>query len=408
MKILRFAIFFVTVAVLTAGFIGTVFKKSDENNEMSVGTVETLVKDYSNFAKGQALITDKEITVSAKSVILCTDSGIVLYEKQADVPLPMASITKVMTAVIALEKTEDIKKEVEVNPKAVGIEGSSVYLKPGEKVSFEMLLYSIMLESANDAASAIAYAVCGSEDEFVKAMNEKAVALSMTSTAFKNPHGLSEDGHYTTARDYAKLMSYALENRTFTEIIGTKKKVYPSYDGEMTRVLTNHNRLLNTYKNMIGGKTGFTKSSGRTLVTAAEKDGTKLICITINAPNDWNDHVSLYEKGFDSVRTEIFTTEDCTFGIPVACGTVESVLCGTQKEIRITVKPDEEVTLKYFCPKFLFAPIESGKEVGRIEIYVNGEKKTEEKIYTLTGIEGKEKEEKSGIIKKITDFINEK
>ena len=413
LNIFRASVLIITAVMLVFGLFVKTVEKDGESDGASAAVTDTKERDYSDFASGEPLFSNGEITVSAKSAILCTDSGMLLYEKQADVPLPMASITKVMTAVVALEKlgvndtekTDALKREISVDGRAVGVEGSSVYLKSGERVTLEMLLYSLLLESANDAASAIAIAVSESEEEFVKAMNEKAADISMSSTVFKNPHGLSEDGHYTTARDYARLMAHAIENPVFTEIISAKKKIYPSADGEMTRVLTNHNRLLHTYQNMIGGKTGFTKLSGRTLVTAAEKDGTRLICVTINAPNDWDDHVLLFEKGFKSLKTEILTPESTRICIPVACGIKENVYCAPLESIRATVKPESKVTVKYFCPNILFAPIEGGKEVGRVEIYADGVKLAEAVLYTEEAVCDAPKEEKRSFFKKITGFF---
>lgn len=409
MKYFRSAILIVTAVALILGLFWNLGKTPSGKLDVAADTVVT-ARDYSRFAIGEPLFKEGDISVSAKSAILCTESGILLYEKQADVPLPMASITKVMTAVVAIEMlgTDDVeagmKREVAVDVRAVGVEGSSVYLKPGEKVTIEMLLYSLMLESANDAASAIAYALSGSEDAFVEAMNKKAEELSMNTTVFKNPHGLSEDGHYTTARDYARLMAYATENPLFREIISEKKKIYQSADGELTRVLTNHNRLLHTYKNMIGGKTGFTKLSGRTLVTAAEKDGVRLICVTINASDDWNDHTALYEKSFEIIKTEALTPEKYTVTVPVACGNGQSVTCAVKEEISVTVKPGAEITVKYFCPNILFAPIEAGKEVGRAEFYADGVKVAAGKLYTVEAVEGI-KAEKLGFFERIMDFF---
>lgn len=406
----------ITAAALAFLLIGGYFGKKDDSDKASADGGYTEKRDYSGFALGTPLLSASDISVSARSAVLCTDGGLMLYEKNADIPLPMASITKVMTAVVALEAlakdgtdvTEALKREIQVDKRAVGAEGSSVYLKAGETVTLEMLLYSLMLESANDAALAIAYALFGSEETFVSAMNEKAAELSMSSTAFKNPHGLSEDGHYTTARDYSRLMAYALEDPVFTEMIGTKKKIFSSENGEKTRVLTNHNRLLNTYKNMIGGKTGFTKLSGRTLVTAAEKDGTRLICVTINAPDDWNDHTSLYEKGFSLLRTEILTPEKCSTEIPVAGGAEMLVKCAPRADLKVTVGIDAEVTVKYFCPQILFAPITAERAVGRIEVYADGEKVAEAELYTLSAVDGAEKGENGGALNKLIGFFRKR
>ena len=350
-----------------------------------------------------AMIGLEEISVSAKSAILCTDDGLVLYEKQADIPLPMASITKVMTAIVALEAIKDISVSVEVSSKAVGTEGSSVYLKNGEKVTLEMLLYSAMLESANDATVALAIAVAGSEEGFVSLMNEKAASLGMKSTSFANPHGLPSSEHYTTCEDYARLMAYALKNDAFREIISTRKKIYPSSDGSLTRVLTNHNRLLTTYKDMIGGKTGFTKTSGRTLVTAAERDGTTLICVTINASNDWNDHTELFDEGFQRVNTQKFS---CQRTIPLAGGKSERIKCSFSEDISITSENGTDIEVIYTLPHMIFAPVSKGQRVGYAVFYQNGKEIFKKDIYAAYSVEAMETSaEKIGFFDKITGFF---
>lgn len=349
------------------------------------------------------MIDLNEISVSAKSAILCTSDGLVLYEKQADVPLPMASITKVMTAVVALESIEDTSVCIEVPIQAAGIEGSSVYLKKGEKVTLEMLLYSAMLESANDATVALAIAVAGSEESFVKLMNEKASALKMENTAFANPHGLPSSEHYTTCEDYARLMAYALENDAFREIISTKKKIYPSEDGSLTRVLTNHNRLLNTYGGMIGGKTGFTKTSGRTLVTAAERNGTTLICVTINASDDWNDHTELFNEGFQRVSTREFS---CEQEIPIACGENDTLRCALSGNVSITSENGAQITVEYILPRFMFAPVEKGQVVGYAVFYRDGKELFRKEMYATEAAVSVESEpQKRGAFEKIKEFF---
>ena len=412
LKIFRSALLVITAVTRALSLFGGFFGKRKE--ELSASAEETEnVWDNLSFAKGEPVFKAGDISVSAKSAVLCTDSGILLYEKQADVPLPMASITKVMTAITVLDTlgvkdtadAEALKKEVNVEKASVGIEGSSVYLKENERVTLEMLLYSLMLESANDAASAIAVAVGGSEESFVAAMNEKARSLRMESTVFKNSHGLSDEGHYTTARDYARLMAYAIDNPVFCQIISTRKAVFPSADGEMTRVLTNHNRLLTTYKDMIGGKTGYTKVSGRTLVTAAERNGTRLICVTINAPDDWNDHVSLFENGFSAVKTEIMGEDRIYTDVPVACGDAETVRCAVKKSVRVSTLNGAEITVKYFCRTMLLAPIKLGDEIGRAEIYVSGEKVIECRLYAVSEVKCVTETEKTPLFKRITAWL---
>ncbi len=393
------------VTALASEFsLNTVPDIPDKGGETEIDDTEKEVENkIFTLTDSSAMIDIGELSVSAKSAILCTDEGLVLYEKQADIPLPMASITKVMTAIVALEAIKDTSVTVEVSSKAVGTEGSSVYLKNGEKVTLEMLLYSAMLESANDATVALAIAVAGSEEGFVALMNDKAKALEMKNTSFANPHGLPASEHYTTCEDYARLMAYALKNDAFREIISTKKKIYPSSDGSLTRVLTNHNRLLNTYKDMIGGKTGFTKTSGRTLVTAAERDGTTLICVTINASNDWNDHTELFDEGFQRLNTQVFS---CEREVPLACGKADKVKCSFSEDISITTENGTDIEVKYTLPRMLFAPVTKGQKVGYAVFYQNGKEILKKDIYAAETVEAMETStEKIGFFDKITGFF---
>lgn len=240
-------------------------------------------------------------SVSAHSAILMEQkSGRVLYAKNADQVSRIASITKIMTAILAIESGK-INKKVTVSHNAVGVEGSSVYLVEGEKIKLKDLVYGLMLRSGNDAAVAIAEAVGGSEDGFVYLMNKKAEEIGMTNTTFQNPHGLDDhENHRSTAHDMALLMRYAMNNKIFKEISGTKVYRMKHPEEKWDRVWKNKNKLLTTlYAYCTGGKTGYTKLAKRTLVTTATKDGMDLIAVTINAPDDWNDHISMYENAFD-------------------------------------------------------------------------------------------------------------
>lgn len=379
MKFLRLAAFTLAVIMLCAYFSEYLYKRNfppdvnepenKEENDLKVPIKQGM--DFTSFAQGEPLV--QGVSVSARSAILCSGDGVLIYEKNADTPLPMASITKVMSVICALERINDLSSEVRVPKEAVGIEGSSVYLTDGEIVSVEMLVYSAMLESANDAVTALAIAVGGDCDSFVDIMNEKAKSLSMNSTNFKNPHGLSENDHFTTARDYAKLMAYAIQNETFCKVIATKKAVYPKYDNSMTRVLTNHNRLLNTYPDMLGGKTGFTKVSGRTLVTAARRGETTLICVTLDAPNDWDDHTALFEVGFDTVQTLKFTPNELSAQISVSGGERQNVNVNSYFDVFVTVKKGESVSVSLKVEPSVFAPVKRYAELGRAELIKDGE-----------------------------------
>lgn len=211
------------------------------------------------------------ISVSASSAVLMdASSGNVLYEKDAHTERPMASTTKIMTALIAIEEY-DLKKTVTVSKEAVGVEGSSVYLYENEKLTMEELVFALMLESANDAATAIAIEIAGSVEEFAELMNEKAEELGLENTSFENPHGLDGESHYTTAYDLAKLTAYAMKNEAFRAVVSTYKTVIPMNNGEGSRLLINHNRLLKSYEGTIGVKTGYTKKSGDVLLRRRRK-----------------------------------------------------------------------------------------------------------------------------------------
>lgn len=246
-------------------------------------------------------IGQANVHISAQNAVLIEqDSGEVLFEKNAHEKQSVASITKVMTAIIAIESNQ-MDDRIKASRNAIHTEGSSIYLEEGEKMQLEDLIYGLMLRSGNDAAMAIAEHIGESEEGFVYLMNEKARWIGMTNTNFANPHGLEEENHYSTAYDMAILMQYAMNNETFQEISGT------SMHSAKTRTYgwKNKNRLLTQlYKNATGGKTGFTKKAGRTLVTTAANNQHELIAVTLNAPDDWNDHIQLYTNGFSQLENE--------------------------------------------------------------------------------------------------------
>lgn len=230
-----------------------------------------------------------EVSATA-AILLDTGSGEVLFEKNADRRMLIASTTKIMTVLVALD-CADLDEEVTVKDSHM-VEGSSMYLKPGEKVRMETLLYGLMLSSGNDAALVVADYCGGGVEHFVERMNEKAAELGMEDTSFANPNGLDDEAHYSTARDMARLAAYAAENATFVRLCSTKSV---SIGG---RSMTNHNKLLNMVDGCIGMKTGYTKAAGRTLVSAAVRDGRCLVAVTLQDGNDWADHMALYDYGF--------------------------------------------------------------------------------------------------------------
>ena len=246
------------------------------------------------------IITKAFGPVSASSAILMEQqSGRILYEKEAHEVRRIASITKIMTAILAIESGK-LNDSVKVTENAVRAEGSSIYLKPGETIKLEDLVYGMMLRSGNDAATAIAEHVGGSLEGFVYLMNQKASEIGMDQTHFANPHGLDDhEDHYSTAYDMALLTRYAMSNDTYKLISGTKVHRAPNPTENWDRVWKNKNRLLTElYDYTTGGKTGYTKRAKRTLVTTATRGDLNLIAVTLNGPDDWNDHINMYENGF--------------------------------------------------------------------------------------------------------------
>ena len=245
---------------------------------------------------------EADVFVSAKSAILVEeDSMRILYSKNIHEKRPIASITKIMTAILAIESNK-MNNMVTVGDEIEGIYGSAIYIEKGEVISLKDLVYGLMLQSGNDAALVIAKYVSGSVEDFVTLMNKKAYELGMENTLFQNPHGLDDNGgNISTAYDMALLTSYAMKNKEFREIFKTKKHVVKTE--RMTYVWYNKNKLLTLYKYTTGGKPGFTDLAYRTLVTTAKKDNLKLICVTLNAPNDWDDHKNLYEYAFETYKS---------------------------------------------------------------------------------------------------------
>lgn len=300
-----------------------------------------------------------ELAVSAKAAILMhADSGRVLYEKNADEHMLIASTTKIMTAIVVLEHCE-LDDLVEVDSRSAGIEGSSMYLKAGESYTVEDLLYGLLLVSGNDAASALALHVADSMEEFAELMNAKAAELGMTESSFKNAHGLDEEGHYSTARDMAKLAAYCMGNEDFARIAGTVSHTV----GEQT--LVNHNRLLREYDGCLGLKTGYTMAAGRTLVTCAERDGARYVCVTLNDPDDWDDHKALYDWAFANYSFAEVIPAGLSYEVPLISGAEMTAPAETEGTAYALIQNGESYDMELELPAFAFAPISEGERAGR-------------------------------------------
>ncbi len=344
------------------------------------------------------------ISLSAKSAVLIeAESGAILYKKNAHLRLPMASTTKIMTALVAVEHG-DLDKSVKIDPRACGIEGSSIYMTDGEELTLRSLLYALMLASANDAAAAIAYEIGGSIEGFAALMNEKAKELGLKSTSFKNPHGLYEDGHYTSAYDLAIITAKALQNEEFLGICSTKQITIPMSDGGQ-RYLSNHNKMLRLYDGAIGVKTGFTKKSGRCLVSAAERNGLTLIAVTLNAPDDWNDHKKLLDFGYGNYQRVLIANKgDFTASLDVMGGDYPGVVVANSREMSAFIpKNNTELTYKIEVTRPIFAPIKSGTILGEVKYYYKDKLVASSPLIVLHQLDAKES--KIGLITRIKNLL---
>lgn len=282
--------------------------------------------------------------ISAKSAVLmdCA-TGRLLYEKNSEQKSLIASTTKIMTAILVCERT-NVLDRVKIPKEAVGIEGSSLYLREGEILTIQELLYGMMLHSGNDAAVALAIYCGGTVEGFAQMMNDKARSIGMTNSHFENPHGLDSENHYSTAHDLAILSRYAMQNPIFAEIVSTKTVKIGQ------RQLRNHNKLLWFLDGADGVKTGYTKAAGRILVSSACRDGRRLVAVTISAPNDWQDHISLLDNGFHQYTQQCIVRKDDMLGYAeIAGGEAGKVQLIANDDFSYPLCLDEEIRIQQSC-----------------------------------------------------------
>ena len=303
--------------------------------------------------------------ISAQAAILMdADSGRVLYEKDAHSKRLIASTTKLMTALVALESTPHLDKVITVKP-GYQAEGSSMYLKVGEELTLEELLYGLLLSSGNDAALAIAGGCAGEVETFVDWMNEWAAELGMKDSHFANPNGLDDAEHYSTAYDMALLAQAALKNETLRQIVATRSITVAG------RSLTNHNKLLWQYEGCMGMKTGYTEAAGRTLVSCAKRDGQTLICVTLKDRNDWEDHAALFDYGFQNWSVHPLARAGKVFRrLPVTGSLIPQVMVETAADVGYPLGLAERVRAKITLPKTVKAPVQKGTIAGKLTFLV--------------------------------------
>lgn len=308
---------------------------------------------------------DFDMELSAHSAILyCADTGDVIYEHNADEKMLIASITKIMTAIVVIENC-DLDREIVPKPEWCAVEGSSMYLDYNKSYTLRDILTGMLLVSGNDAATALACTMCGDERSFSAKMNEKAKELGMTNSSFRNPHGLDDEEHYSTARDMAILTAYCMDNEEFRTIVSRYSATVD------VNTYYNHNKLLINYDGCIGVKTGYTMAAGRTLVSCAERNGMRLVCVTLNAPDDWEDHTRLLDYGFNNYSITSFSPENVSIVLPIISGMRGTAMAVPDEDVRLLVKNGDAVDVKLEVPKILFAGGFAGEKVGSIKVIIN-------------------------------------
>ena len=301
-----------------------------------------------------------------KAIVLDAVTGRILFEKNPDKQSLIASTTKIMTALIVCERC-NVLDRMRIPKEAVGIEGSSMYLREGEILTIQELLYGLMLSSGNDAAVALAIYCGGTVEGFAELMNDKAHVLGLENTHFENPNGLDSPGHYSTARDLAVLAAYAMENPIFYKTVSAKNVTAGS------RHLRNHNKLLWQVEGADGVKTGYTRAAGRILVSSATRNDRRLICVTLNDPNDWADHSALLEEGFSRYAVRRIVSAGERVGIlEVESGRDHQVEVLAAENLDFSLAENETYVFALPGPGFVYSPVTEGADAGFAYVLIDG------------------------------------
>lgn len=302
---------------------------------------------------------------AASAVLLDAASGRVLFAQNENESRPIASITKLMTALVAVEHLEDLEEPVTIRPEWTGIEGTSLYLTAGEVLTVRTLLYGLLLQSGNDAAVALAAHCAGEVETFVGWMNRKAADLGMTGTHFSDPNGLGDENHYSTALDMARLGQACLEEPVLAEIMATRSITLEG------RNFTNHNKLLWQYPGCTGMKTGYTRQAGRTLVSSARRGEQTLLCVTLCDGNDWADHKALLDYGFETYPLRVLTEEgEILRRLPLKGSLLRQIPVAARTKVVYPVREGELVKARVELPKTARAPLARGEQAGLLTFYL--------------------------------------
>ncbi|MCQ2455561.1 MAG: D-alanyl-D-alanine carboxypeptidase [Clostridia bacterium] len=324
--------------------------------------------------------------LSAKScVVINGDTGDIIYAENADISLPMASTTKIMTALLLCEYG-NLDKEITVTRQMVLVEGTSMGLMPEDRISLKDLLYGMMLCSGNDAANAVAVVLGGSTEKFAEIMNKRAKELSLNSTSFATPSGLDAENHFTTAYELALITREAFKHKEFRNAVSSKTATVCFGNPPQKRKITNHNKLLRMYDDVIGVKTGFTRKSGRCLVSASNKDGKFVIAVTLNDPNDWQDHRRLLNIGISAVDKK--TVYKRFFETKIIGADKKSVKTEA-KGFSVCAKKEQKITREIYAPKFCYAPIRQGETVGYAVFYCDNKEISRQNLRAQNNINAK-------------------
>ncbi|MCX7883605.1 MAG: D-alanyl-D-alanine carboxypeptidase [Caloramator sp.] len=326
------------------------------------------------FLSGFSYIPQKNINLKCLSaVVIDQDSGRILYSKNENNLLPMASTTKIMTAIVALERG-NLNDTVTISGRASAMKGSVVGYKKDEKVSLEELLYGLMMRSGNDAAIAIAEHISGSVEEFSKLMTDKAFEIGAYDTSFKSPHGLDMENHYTTAKDLAKITAYAMKNDTFAKISSTKE-IDSGETGKFTRSYNNINKFLYQYPNSDGVKTGFTGKAGKCFVASVKNPYGRYICVILNSSDRWNDAKKLADYAVKNYKyVKVVGKDELIKAFTVDGGEEEYIVGKIEKNLYIPVTEDElnSIKMEVYAPSVIFSPVREREILGNVVVYAKG------------------------------------
>lgn len=317
----------------------------------------------------------KELSLSAQAYVLyCVENDEVLLEHNQNEKMKPASTTKIMTTLLALEESMKNERIVTFTEDMIA-EGSSMYLKIGDTLHLSDLAVGMMMASGNDAANATALTISKDEGSFATLMNERASEIGMKNTHFITPSGLDDENHYSTAYDLALLMNEALKNERFKEITKNTDMTVSFLTPRKEVTYHNHNRLLSLYEYCIGGKTGYTKSAGRCLVSAAQKDNVTLIAVTLNAPSDWDDHIKMYDYGFSKVTGVKSDDTKVDFEVDVVGGEKEkvSLYCKNSDTAVVSVDDKDKIKRTVYIPQFVYAPVKIDDPIGMVTYTLDGE-----------------------------------